>query len=66
MQNCKEAYENAKMHLAAKYGLPMQYTKHSHDFETEFGAQVIRNIFMEEIMVWPTEEEYTLWLLKWS
>lgn len=66
VKDCTQAYTNAKLHLVTKYGLAMLYANHSLDFETEFGAQIIRNDLMEEVMIWPTEEEYLLWLLKWS
>ena len=66
VNDCIQAYTNAKLYLATKYGLAMLYAKHAQDFETEFGAQIMRNGLLEEVMIWPTEEEYTLWLLKWN
>ena len=65
MNSHRDAVDNAIEHLDKKYGLANTWYQDCQRWDNEWGLSIMRTNLGDSIL-FQNEQEYMVWLLKWS
>jgi len=65
MNDHRDAVDKVLLHLDKIYGMVWSWTDECRRWEKEFGLQIMRTNIGDSIL-FQNEQDYMIWLLKWS